>query len=395
VIRAWLDSCDLAVVLLTPAALASPWVRHELGVLLHRFWQAERGLQGLVPVLLDGVTRTDLRSDWAEPAQLAEVHTDLVFDATVSDDDVSNSVVAAVKRVLEDALFPSTPSSLRHRARYHAKPLLPAGKKKRDLLDRAAKDLFDGDPSIDPVYRRPPVEFAALREWVALELCRTRDPWVGIEPLLRHVDSDAYDLTDMNLCAFFDPRTCGPLIPRTGAAQIVLACVDEVAAELAVRAAVTSSRAAEWASIKVVHYAVLPEAAGVAEDVVRGVREALRRAYRRGVDIDEVLRVGANRAVRDSIYAIIRVPDETLLLLDPDVPTRASQVLGGAVKLIFIGESPNLLAAQLGLTFLGPGDDLLTDYLSETSDLVTEREVLHSRIHLELTYGKRTGRTRS
>jgi len=383
-INAWLDSCDFAVILLTPAAMRSAWVQFEVNILTHRFWRDGSGLEGLIVVLLDGVAREDLRLSWAEPGQLAEVHIGLTFGKNIKDEEVVGQILAALERVAQASGSTRRPTSLEHRARYHARPILPS---RRTPLDRAAKGICDRDLSIDRARRRIPQEVEALLDWVALELCRTEKLWAAVNPLVRELEdgASAHLLVDLNLCAFFDPLTAGCLGRESDSPHVVLACVDPVAAILAISAALSSSEAVDLTRQRILTCHILPESLDVSVDIIEGVRRALAAEYALGINIDEVLRLAADPLIQETIYAVISVPDSVSCLLEPNVLGDAERNLGNAVRMVFVGDEPAEMANRLSLQLLGPGDELLAQYVTETQHLVTARDVLHRKVDLELS----------
>jgi TIR domain len=95
----WLSACQAAVVLLSPEALTSPWVRYELSVLANRE-KVEQNMR-LVLVYL-GVTRelVDAHPELA-PCQLGEIQSHYEFPGRQPDDDEVVAMARSIHKLTE------------------------------------------------------------------------------------------------------------------------------------------------------------------------------------------------------------------------------------------------------------------------------------------------------
>lgn len=71
-INFWIGSCDVAVVLLSPSALDSPYVAYEVSVLAYRAGAVNSKFQ-IIPVYLKNVDRKRLEQSRLDPAKLTEI----------------------------------------------------------------------------------------------------------------------------------------------------------------------------------------------------------------------------------------------------------------------------------------------------------------------------------
>ena len=93
----WMADCDTGIVLMSPEAQASPWVRHELSVLANR--RALDGAEMQVIVVLLDVTRTALGEDPAlSPLDFGSLQMNLQFPELADDrvNATADTIAAAV-----------------------------------------------------------------------------------------------------------------------------------------------------------------------------------------------------------------------------------------------------------------------------------------------------------
>jgi hypothetical protein len=93
-INLWVGGCDAAVIILSRAALESPYVAYEVSILSYRVAMGDSLL--LIPILLEDVSVEDLKKSRLSPAQLAELQT--VQGNGKSATEIAQEVVAKLEK---------------------------------------------------------------------------------------------------------------------------------------------------------------------------------------------------------------------------------------------------------------------------------------------------------
>jgi len=282
----WLSYCHAAVVLLSEDALASPWVRYELSVLVNR----ERlGELTLIVLLLDGMTPARLAELSAlDPHALGDLQgATLATDATDADiDGVLERVAAAAGCELSiERLVHGVNGCL-------------AGVRDTVALARARErlraELGDADPWLDDPRLADVADQGVKLRWaLAGELCAMPvDPlYAPLEELAQAavVMADQLDrIVDLSAMTVFDAASTATLYaemraPRLG---VVLGCTRQALAELAPDAALQVHPSAKHRCF----WLHEPLTGASPEDYVHQIEQQLRRAIDDdGGDFDRLL----------------------------------------------------------------------------------------------------------
>jgi hypothetical protein len=224
-LASWLSTCQVAVVLLSPDAIASPWVRYELSVLSHRE-HTERNMH-LVLVYL-GLSRDEVvtRPDFA-PFRLAEIQSQHVYGPDLDDHEL-DGLVASIDALAEVDVAPV--ERLVARVRHELRRAAPDRVSQAWVdLDATADDPWLGE--IDDERR------GFARAYCSIPLDRT---YRGLQTLAQDPDlthDQLIDLVDYNVMTAFDSKAVE---------RLRQAAVGEVR-----RALVTASTRAELVDVAV------------------------------------------------------------------------------------------------------------------------------------------------
>jgi TIR domain len=106
----WLETCDAAVILLNPESVASPWVRKEVDILMHR-WTVSRSFESegnrrlrIVPVFLGAFGDADIRAAGFGDLEILSVQA-----ARVQNPDLSDANATQLADVVASGLKGLTP----------------------------------------------------------------------------------------------------------------------------------------------------------------------------------------------------------------------------------------------------------------------------------------------
>jgi hypothetical protein len=272
----WLSTCQVAIVLLSPQALKSPWVRYELSVLTNR---EQRGSAHLILVWV-GVNPGEVRqSDDLDPFQLAEIQSYHHLDSDEVDDATIEAIVGSVDRLEGVGVAPV--QQLVARA---ADEVSHAATSRVDAV-RARLSRSGGQP--DPWLSRPgEVQRSFAEAYLASPIGHTYRALQALAQDRGMEVGNLHALVDLNVMTTFEPRDLEQLHDagnassrRSMVSSITRSDLAEVAAE-----ALPELHDCLFAYRFVVNG---PVTGSTAEDIAEGMACELRRRIAEKVDPGE------------------------------------------------------------------------------------------------------------
>jgi hypothetical protein len=305
----WLSACHVAVVLLSREALASPWVRYELGVLVNR--KRVDNDVALLSVLVGGATADDI----AARPELEPLELEALQLGTLEEDEGARfaGVLAAVDAlsVASTGIGPLVESFHEHVARAQVGRIVKA---RRHLAGADRDPWFDEAEIADLSDDGKRLKWALARELSAHTL---HDVYGPLQELAqdREVRASVGRLVDLSLTTTLDCAAIGVLHAATRAPcePVVLGLTDAHLARLAAEAIVlrpkTSFVFAYGVDVQVTASSTAGYVAAIARQVLReidtdeGVAEDVLREMLADHPVIVLLRraEGLTRAILDGL----------------------------------------------------------------------------------------------
>lgn len=361
-IHGWLDSCDAAIALLDEAALQSPFVRYEINVLSHRFWQSTNDMDALLLVRLGGVSIKDIEEGWfdrgegvSDPARLAELQSRNAFESAATDEEICAEIVERLAALGDGRPVPPS-LALTHRA-LSAVEILQEANIPQVPLGRSRLALLDGDGTInrgDPTS----LQIQELQREVAKHLCMAINPWLhGLKQIAGSFEELApmQLLLDLNFVGGFDGTICSQLLDIICApgAAIVLACLDSDLAAYAVRDA--ASRKLHIAFDGLRDIAVVNVTSG---ESVENLSTSIASSWTvNWADEEQDDLISTAFEAGDPLIAIVNIDGAALQLLQPTFldDLRAARP---EFSFVFTSDRPEEASSLLGIELVGPAEDI-------------------------------------
>ena len=358
----WLSACQTAVVLLSPEAMASRWVRYELSVLSNRE-KVEKNMRLVLVYVGVSPEKVHNEPDF-EPFQLAEIQSYYEFADAFPADEV---VVTLAETIRELADLGEPPAErLVARVADEVRGVAPG----RLASARSALPAGADDPWLSSTEDGPP---GFARAFCSTPLDATYDSLETLAHDRQLATEDVDDLVDLNVMTTFDSRTIDHLHQAAEGdvrRALVTATTRADLAELATHAVEELYR-----TRMVYRFAVNGPITGfTAADVAEGLAEELRHAIESSweEDPDEFLAAMANR--KHPVFALLAnavgLTSDVLDLLEQRFPWVVFVVLSSADRPM------GSLAKDLGI--VGTGLDL-DDEIDWAHHVANDRELAEER----------------